>query len=143
MFEFSAAAGESDRAGTAHSGRVTVNAEIGRAGQYKAECWQHHMGNALFGIADIEKPKTMMTGRLARCINENAAPKACMGLEGWDRMVLHHHCQISSANCEGSSLQILEHLRRPHVVDHYTVDVKKRLTAFILENSMLRPNFVE
>src|SRR6187431_677098 len=62
---------------------MTVNAEIGRAGKHKAERRQHHMGNALFGVAHIEKPKTMTAGRLARRINEDAAAKAGMGLEGW------------------------------------------------------------
>ena len=73
---------------------MTINAEISGAGKHKAECRQHHMGNALFGVAHIEKPKTMTAGRLARRINEDAAAKAGMGLEGWDRMVLHHHRQI-------------------------------------------------
>ena len=55
---------------------MTVNAEIGRAGKHKAKGRQHHMGNALFGVAHIEKPKTMMAGRLARRIDEDAAAKA-------------------------------------------------------------------
>src|SRR5471032_2213168 len=103
---------------------MTVDAQIGRAGKHKAECRQHHMGNALFGVAHIEKSKTMTAGRLARRINEDAAAKARMGLEGWNRMVLHHHRQIGPADREGASLQVLEHLRRSHVVDYDTVDVE-------------------
>ena len=82
------------------------------------------MGNALFGVVHIEKPKTMTAGRFARRINEDTAAKACMGLERWDLMVLHHHRQIGPADREGTPLQVLEHLRRPHVVDHHTVDVE-------------------
>ena len=48
---------------------MTVDAEIGRAGKHKAEGRQRHMGNALLGVAHIEKPKTMTSGRLARRID--------------------------------------------------------------------------
>src|SRR6188472_2864216 len=101
------------------------------------------MGNALFGVAHIEKPKTMTAGRLARRINEDAAAKGRMGLEGWDRMVLHHHRQIGPADRESTPLQVLEHLRRSHVVDHHTVDVEQRLAAVILGKAMLGPDLVE
>ena len=58
-------------------------------------------------------------------------------------MVLHHHRQIGPADREGTPLQVLEHLRRSHVVDHHTVDVEQRLAAVILDKAMLGPDLVE
>ena len=58
-------------------------------------------------------------------------------------MVLHHHRQIGPSDRKGPPLQVLQHLRRPHVVDHHAIHVEQRPAAFVLGKAMLRPDLVE
>ena len=132
MLQLRAAAGEAERADAADGRRMAVDAEIGRAGQHEAELRHHHMGDALLRIADVKQPQAMAARRRARRIDKLAAAQTGMGLERWDRMVLHHHRQIGAADGERAPFEVLQDLRRAHVIDHDPVDIDERLAASIL-----------
>src|SRR5262245_36772669 len=101
------------------------------------------MGDALLRIADVEQPQRMAARRRPRRIDEGAAAETGMSCKRWNRMILHHHGEIGTADRERAPFDVLQDLRRPHVIDHDPVDVDERLAARILGQPVPGPDLIE
>ena len=120
------AATEGKRAEAADRAGVAVGDGVGRARQHHAEFRRDHVGNALLGIVDIEKPDAVAAAAFAHRL-EKGRTRRIGGVvaagPGGDGVVLHREGEIRTAHPPLLLLQLLEGVRRVQLVQHVAVDI--------------------
>ena len=77
MFKFRRAAAKGQRPQATDGTGVAVRHRMGGAGQHHADLWPHHMGNPMFGFAQIKHAHAVFAAGGAHGVDEGLAFNVC------------------------------------------------------------------
>ena len=126
--ELGGAAAEGERAEAADRAGMAVGNGVGRARQHHAELRRDHVGDALLGVVDVEKPDAVAAAALAHRLEKRRARRigaVVAAGPGGDGVILHREGEIRPAHRPLLLLQLLEGVGRVQLVQHVPVDIDR------------------